>query len=145
MVEIPHAKYFEGVLQLRNPNEELIGFVERTVREDDRAAITKIKKVRNGVDYYLTSQKYLQILGKKVRSRFSGEYKLTSTLHTERDGKRLYRVTVLFRQYPFSVGDRVEVGGEVCRVVRIEKNTVTVQEVRSHKKLRVPPEQVSVR
>src|SRR3989344_277638 len=108
MVFVPHSEYFEGVLQLPNPSEELIDFVISTVKKDDRAAITKIVQEPGGPDYYITDQKYLQILGKKLRARFAGEFKMTSTLHTQRkDGKKLYRITILFRQYSFTAGDMV--------------------------------------
>ena len=33
--------YFEGILQLRNPSEELMMFVERKTEKDKKAMITK--------------------------------------------------------------------------------------------------------
>lgn len=132
-------------MQLRSPSEELIKYVFDTVKKDNRAAVTKEKQVKGGVDYYLSSQKYLQILGKKIKERFSGEYKLTSTLHTERkDGKKLYRITILFREYPFKVGDIVIVDGEEQKVLRIGNNQVAIQNIVTHKKDRVPPDRISL-
>ncbi|MBD3318812.1 hypothetical protein GF342_02795 [Candidatus Woesearchaeota archaeon] len=144
MVDIPHANYYEGILQLRNPSEELVEFVLTTVQDDERAVITKIKEVKGGLDYYISSQKYLQILGKKIKKKFWGEYKLTSTLHTQdKMGNKLYRITILFRLYDFKQGDLVLVGGEEYVVEQL-RNKVQVKHVKSHKKEWVNPEQITV-
>ena len=142
MVNIPHSNYFEGVLQLRNPSQRLLDYVIDTVQEDDRAAITKIKKVKNGFDYYLTSQKYLQILGKKLKKNFSGQYKLTSTLHTQKkSGEKLYRITILFREYDFKVGDTIEIKGDEYVVVQITTK-ILCKDARSGKKMWFTPEEI---
>ena len=103
---------------MRNPSKKLLEFIIDTVTRDERAAITQIVPEPNGFDYYLSSQKYLQILGRKIRANFSGEYRLTSTLHTENKmGDKLYRITILFREYPFKKGSVVLVHGDRYVVV----------------------------
>ncbi len=144
MVVIPHATYFEGVLQLRNPTQKLIHFVVDTVEADQKAAITKITKVKSGFDYYLTSQKYLQILGRKIKKKFSGEFKLSPTLHTQRkSGERLYRITILFRLYAFKRGDIVHVQGDEYEIINI-KTKIMCKEVKSGKKKWFDPGQIKI-
>ena len=136
MIKLPHAKYFQGILQLRNPSKELIDFVRRTVTRDQRALIVREKKVRNGVDMYLSSQKYLRALGKKLPKVFPGEMKMTRTLHTvSKEGKQLFRVTVLFRLLKFKKGDILNVDDEQLEILRIDARVMT-KNVKTGKKKR---------
>src|SRR3989344_386669 len=60
-----HTKYFEGILQLRNPRPEIIVFIKSDVaKQRDRGIyISEEHPEGNGVDFRLTSQRYLQGLG----------------------------------------------------------------------------------
>lgn len=104
-----HANYFEGTLQLRNPTKEVLTFVKKS-----KDQIVKEKKVRNGLDFDFKSQRYLRALGKKLQESFSGELKLSRKLFTRnrQSGKEVYRVTVLFRCYPFKKGDTITFNDE---------------------------------
>ncbi|RMD58625.1 hypothetical protein D6825_00135, partial [Candidatus Woesearchaeota archaeon] len=92
--------------------------IERT---KGRVKIAKIKKVKGGLDLYLSDNKYLIALGKKLRERFPGIVKVSRRLHTtERmSGKLLYRVTVLFRSTKYGPGDEIEYQGERYKILRI--------------------------
>ncbi|MBD3361398.1 hypothetical protein GF358_01250 [Candidatus Woesearchaeota archaeon] len=138
-----HSKYFEGILQLRNPSEELINYVYKRIDKDNQAWISQEKKVRGGIDLYLSSQKYLRQLGKKLKERFPGSLKTSRKLFTVQrgTGKKLYRVTVLFRLYPFKVGGIIEISGEKYKVLKIDKQ-VTVQNLKSGKKEQIKPEEI---
>ncbi len=136
MLEIPHASYFEGILQLRNPNEEVIAFIKDTTLKDKRAIIVKEEDVNGGIDYYYSSQKYIQSLGKKLQQIFSGEYKVTSSLHTKsKMGKDLYRVTVLFRVLDFKKEDKFHDGDEEYEIMFIEKQ-ITAKNTKTGEKKR---------
>jgi len=116
---IPHQNYFEGILQLRTPTKEIVAFIMDMVDQKDGVAITKVIKHRDGADYYFTSQKYLQVVGKKLKENFPGEYKMTSTLHTRdsQQNKDLYRITVFFRCLPFRVGEIINYRGEEYKII----------------------------
>ena len=127
-----HAKYFEGILQLRNPSSELIKYVAKTIDKDNRAWIAQELKVPGGVDLYLSSQKYLPGCLKSSRKLFTVQ---RST------GKQVYRVNVLFRLYPFKIRDVITISGEKFKVLRIDKQ-VTVQNIKSGKKEKIKPEEI---
>jgi len=134
MIEIPHHNYYEGIMQLRDCDKEVVEWVKQRTKKDARALITKEKKVRGGIDLYFTSQKYLRTIGKKLSETFAGEYKTTRTLHTRsRTGKDLYRVTVLFRQYPFKKGDKLKYVDEEYEVLSFG-NQVYVKNLNTGKK-----------
>src|SRR3989344_1521028 len=106
--------YFEGVLQLRHSSKEVVDWVHKRIKEDDKARIAKEKKTVNGIDIYLSDQHYLQNLGRKIRQRFFGILKVSKRLHTvhKMTSRHLYRVTVLFRELPWKRGDVIRVHGD---------------------------------
>lgn len=120
MIEmLPRANYYQGILQLRDVNDEIIAFVRNQIKKrKDEVAITKTVRLPNGFDFYITSQKFIRILGKKLKESFGGELKVSSKLHTtNRQGKELYRVNVLFRLLKHKAGSVVSVRGEEIRIL----------------------------
>lgn len=94
-----NPQYFEGTLQLRNPNEEVINFIRNQFKNNERAWIAKEVGLKTGIDLYISSNKFLLSLGKKLKKSFKGELKTSRKLHSQNrlTSKRIYRVTVLFR------------------------------------------------
>jgi len=89
--------YYEAVIQLRSDDFKKI---EKTLnaldkKKKNRGMITKIEKNKNGVDIYFTPKKILGYLMKNVPE--AKEVKKSYTLATKKDGKDLYRNTVLVR------------------------------------------------
>lgn len=117
--------YFEGILQLRDVNGEVIDFVKRQTAKRNDVRISKIAKVRNGLDMYFTSQKYLRALGKKLQEHFKGEMIMSSQLFTvSRTGKELYRVNVLFRPSKLKKGDIITYRGSQLKIIRLGNKIV---------------------
>ena len=118
-----HNQYFEGVLQLRNTNKEVLDFVLNLIDKKDSALISKKEKVTNGFDLYLTSQKFLQYLGKQLKKHFHGELKISVRLHTRNriTGKDVYRLTVLFRMSELKKEDIITYKGDKIKIIWIGK------------------------
>ncbi len=141
----PHNKdYFEGVLQIRGGNNELLDWIQDRIKKDGKAAITKAKKVKNGFDLYLTNQHYLQSLGRKLKQNFSGILKISQRLHTVDwvTSKHLYRVTVLFKVLPFKKGDIITFQGERIEILSIDHRAY-VKNVKSGEKKDIDLEKLS--
>ena len=115
--------HFEGILQIRDPTDELLDWIRKRIHSQQRATIAKEKKVTNGVDLYISSQHYLQNLGKQLKEKFGGVLKVSMRLHTvdRMTSRQLYRVTVLFQPVPFKRGDIVTLHGEKVEILRIGK------------------------
>ena len=96
-----HPRYYEGILQLRNPNEECINFIRNQFKNNKKAWIAKEEILKTGIDYYISSNSFLLALGKKLRKSFKGEYKLSRRIFTKNKltSRDVYRLTVLFRLY----------------------------------------------
>jgi NMD protein affecting ribosome stability and mRNA decay len=133
-----HQDYYEGILQLRNPNNEVIKFIKNKIRKKEGIFITKEKKVNNGIDFYLPSQKYLQIIGKKLKKNFCGELKISSKLHTKNrlTSKNVYRVNVLFRLAKCNVGDILNFKGDKIKILKMGKK-ILAKNIKTGKKLSI--------
>ncbi len=118
-----HDKYFEGILQLRDTTQAVVDFVNNDLHNGN-IAVTDVKQVRNGVDFYLSDNDYTKAISTRLQRRFGGEVKITSTLHTKVKGKDAYRVTALFRLPGFAKGDIVNYGDDVYKVKAMGKDIV---------------------
>lgn len=125
-----HAKYYEAILQLREPDHSVITFVEDAVKSavaDNREIfISKRKKLPNGWDFYLSLKGFAVDLGRALFNSFGGELKITKKLFSQhrQTSKLLYRITVLFRMAPFKPGDIVLLGENAFRITTLTKRFV---------------------
>ena len=134
-MRISRTDYFQGILQLRDINEEIMNFVHNQLNKRKDVAVTKTVKLAKGIDLYITSQKYIKALGKKLKESFGGELKVSAKLHTRnKQGKDLYRVNVLFKHLKYKRGDVVYVRGEEVRLIRIGKK-IFAKDMKTGKKL----------
>jgi len=131
-LEGKNPNYFEAILQLRDTTDEIKEFIEDELLRD-QIPVTKIQKVTNGYDYYISDNNYTKALSRKLQQKFGGEILITSSLHTKKDGKDIYRTTVLFREAPFRKNDPVEYKGEQYKVISMSKE-ILLQNVKNGKK-----------
>lgn len=131
-----HKDYYEGILQLRNLNKEVVEFIKNQIKKRADVFITKEKKVNNGIDFYITSQRYLQTLGKKLKKHFSGELKISSRLHTKnrQTSKNIYRVNVLFRLTKYNTSDIINFRGDKIKILKLGKK-ILAKDIKTGKKL----------
>ena len=94
-----HAKYYEAKIQLRPEKQEVLDFILSEVERRDDIFISKIEKLKTGLDIFISSQSFARSLGKKLKNKFKGEVTITRTIFgMKRDtGKIIYRGTILFR------------------------------------------------
>src|SRR3990167_3957983 len=125
--------YFEGIFQLRSPTKEVLDFMEHDLQKKGDVFITKKKKLKDGFDMYMTSQRYMQILGRKLQKKFGGELKVSSQLFTRnrQTSKDDYRVNVLYRYHPFAVGEVRNYRGDEVRIMKMSKKQVTIKDVKT--------------
>ena len=135
--------YYQGVLQLRDVNEEILNFVDNQIKKRGDVAITKKVTYPNGVDLYITSQKFIRILGKKLRESFGGEIKISAKLHTRsKTGKDLFRVNVLFRLSKYKRGDIITIRGDQVKLLQVG-NRIFAMDLRTGKRIKIRNEELS--
>jgi NMD protein affecting ribosome stability and mRNA decay len=132
-----YGQAFNGILQLRNPNEEILEFVKNELKKGREKGYhcNKEDDVTNGRDYQLTDSQFTRNMGKALQNKFGGELLETAKLVTrsKETSKDLYRITVLFRYPKFKKGDIVEYKGRDVKVINFAKK-VYVEDLHSHKK-----------
>jgi NMD protein affecting ribosome stability and mRNA decay len=95
-----HEDYYEAKIQLRTTDEKLIRYVIDEIDKSNRVRISKVIKLKTGIDIYVSSRKFATSLAKKAKKRFNGAKTLvTKTLFSrnKQTSKDIYRVTVLIR------------------------------------------------
>ncbi|MAF51080.1 MAG: hypothetical protein CMH64_03220 [Nanoarchaeota archaeon] len=91
------GKYFEAKLQIRPKDEKILEYVKEYCDGRKNLFISKIEEIKQGYDLYMNSQKETRSLGNLLRKRFNGEVKESKKLFGRKDGRDVYRATVLFR------------------------------------------------
>ena len=92
--------YYEAIIQIRPGREDILSYIKKAIsKRKDNVFVSKAEELKTGVDLYISSQRFARALGKNLKKVFKGELKITRKLHTvsKSTGKKLYRVTVLFR------------------------------------------------
>ena len=83
-----HANYYEAILQLRNPDADVDDLVHRVVelvrvKDQEDTFISKRKKVKNGVDLYLSSNTGAINIGRQLFREMGGELKVTKKIFSQ--------------------------------------------------------------
>lgn len=133
-METKNRQYFEGTLQLRNCSKEIVDFVRKKAAEEG-AWIAKEVAQKDGVDFLLSSNKFLKKIARILKERFKGITKESAKLFTEnaQAGKKIYRGTILFKMPNFKVGDTGIYNGEEIKIISVG-NKVNVQNTKTGKK-----------
>ncbi|MBD3259601.1 hypothetical protein GF371_03115 [Candidatus Woesearchaeota archaeon] len=135
--ELP-STYFQGILQIRNPNKKVLDFVRRQFEKSEHF-IAKETKVRGGVDFYSSNNKFSKKVGKLLYEQFGGELKESAKLFT-RDkltGKNVYRVNILYRCPEFVKGDLVKVDNKTVKVQSMKKDMLKGIDIEHNKKVSI--------
>ena len=129
-----HDGYFEGILQLRNPNKEVIEYIAKRM-EEENIFVAKQHEEKDGIDLYISSRKFLQNLAQKLQKQFGGEMRISPTLFSRNNqtSKDIYRITVYYKLPAMKKGDIIDFQGDKVKVLIVGKK-VYVQDEKTGKK-----------
>lgn len=132
------GKYFEGVLQIRHATEEILNYIRRDISKTKGVQISKEEEEKDGIDFYLTSQKYMVRLGEKLHKEFGGELKINSRIFTRdnQTSKDVYRMNVFLKFGSFKNKDIIHWDGKIIRISNVSKQ-VTGFDLSVNKKISV--------
>ncbi|MFH1173695.1 MAG: NMD3-related protein [archaeon] len=88
--------YYEGVLQLRNADEHIIGRAKAMLKRE-RAHLAKEVHVQNGIDLYLSPRKAIDALAKHLRAAFGGTYERHAQLFSRntQSSRDIFRLNII--------------------------------------------------
>ncbi len=118
-----HAGYYEGTLQLRNPHDAIIDFIISQMQGKKGVFIAKEERVKNGIDLFISSQHFLQNLGRRLKKQFGGTLKISTRIFTRNklSSKDVYRVTVFYEAPDIIKGNVLKINGRVVLVSHVDK------------------------
>ncbi|MGC8562115.1 MAG: NMD3-related protein [Thermoplasmata archaeon] len=126
------GNYYEAIIQLRGEKgERLDSILEYLVRLVEEAPsrdvfLTKMDRIKEGYDLYLSDKQYSRAIARKVIDRFGGTFKETSHLVGMKKGTELYRITVSIRIPDFQKSDILGIDDNLFLVKSIKGDIVTL-------------------
>ncbi|MEK6949324.1 MAG: NMD3-related protein [Nanoarchaeota archaeon] len=135
-MEQKHGNYFEGVLQLRNINDEVIDFAVREIEKDPSTQISTVKEAGDGFDIFITRQKFLRSLGNKLQKQFGGQVVVSRRIFTRnrQTSRDVYRINLLFKLPSFKKGDIIDYRGDKIEILQSHKK-VLAKDIKTGRKL----------
>jgi nonsense-mediated mRNA decay protein 3 len=109
------SSYIEAILQVRTTKPKPDILIDSTF-------VTNAEEVRGGFDIYLTSTQYARKLEREFKEK-GYQVKESSKLFGKRDGRDIYRVSVLAKEPPFAAGDFIAHDKMVLHILRVGKRT----------------------
>jgi len=117
------GNYYEAVLQLRLDDSDGLEKVNEIIEDINPDFITKIENVKNGIDIYITSQKY----AREIENKFKGvgfNTKTSAKLMGKKEGRDFYRIYISVKPPRFKEGDFIEIENRILKVVEAGKNLI---------------------
>lgn len=121
--------YYEAIVQVRATNrrpdlyerlrvDAIAHEVEGSVQDagDRLSFITRLDDTRDGVDIIVSSHSIGDAIARQIVTEMGGKITRHPKLVGERDGKKLYRVTVLLRLPQFRKGDVITYNGRYYEI-----------------------------
>lgn len=134
--DITNPKYYEGIFQLRDVNKKVVDYVFDRIESDDNVFVSKINELKNGIDIYISSNKFGRRLLEELKRRFNGEAKTSSSLFSvdKETSKEVYRVTFLFRLLDFKLGDEGIIRGSKVKIKNMGRQIVSCVDLETGKR-----------
>ncbi|MBI5393355.1 hypothetical protein HZA96_05790 [Candidatus Woesearchaeota archaeon] len=135
------TEYFEGRIQIRHVGNEQFSAAKQLVRELIKPRIdvfiTKEEELDNGIDFFISSQKYVQNIGAELYKKFGGELTVTSKLFSrdKQTSKDLFRVDVLLRLPEFNIGDIIFINHKLIKVTAMHEKKIVGVTLKENKNI----------
>ncbi|MBN1324356.1 MAG: 60S ribosomal export protein NMD3 [Methanotrichaceae archaeon] len=152
------GKYFEAVVQLRgsgrSPTQEEISTAENAAhqlaqseyRRGDRLAfIQEIKPTRGGVDMVVGSAQLGRQIASLLHETLGGNLRESSKLVGMKDGRDIYRITILVRLPRLRQGDIISIRGRLMEMKGYDRNRAILEDLLDGGRHYIPAEEADVK
>jgi nonsense-mediated mRNA decay protein 3 len=139
-----NTEYFEAILQIRNKNDniikEVLSELDLILEDEKKRSVfaTKLLELKNGVDIYITSQKHVKEIGRRLYDIFGGEIKINEQLFSRNHltSKNLYRINLLLRIPDFKKHSVIKIDEKLIFVTSIKGNFILGKDVLTNKSIK---------
>jgi len=138
------GKYYEGTLQLRNADEEVLDFIETYISKN-HLHVSEKHKEKDGLDINISDQRKIQDLGRQLQKRFGGNLKVSPRIFGKDKftSKEIFRVNVLYEAPKYKKGDVIKIGRDIIRITSIKENISGI-DVRSGNKITRKADEIEI-
>jgi nonsense-mediated mRNA decay protein 3 len=144
--------YYEAIIQLRQEgigiksaeielaeeNAMLFKMVDEHSGSDENAFVTKFSAVKGGMDFYMGSSALARAIANKFRNRFGASVNESPSLVGMKDGRDLYRYSILVRLPSFRDGDVVAFNKKLHLVESNDGKNLALKNILNGQIIRVP-------
>lgn len=141
--------YYEAILQLRAKNRKLTDdeiddavAQARKFSKESGSFVSKVEEVKGGVDIYMGKMRDGKALAVSLAARNGASTDETRTLSGRKDGKDLYRWTLLVRMPSFKRGDLVFLEGKIWAVRSFTKNRANLEDISDGTRMSKPVDEL---
>ncbi len=140
-----NPQYFEGILQVRNPDDAVRQAIELLLGKHPDIHIAKENVLRSGYDLYLNDKRFVRLIANHLHQRFGAALKESAKLHTRdrQSGKELYRLTICAAIPTLKPETIIEAGGgagtTALRVTSVGKRISGI-DLSTGKRVFMPPD-----
>lgn len=129
--------YFEGILQLRNIDDNILDYVEKYCKNNN-IYIPKNEKVKNGYDLQISDKKRTHNLVASLQKNFGGIIKINPQIFSQdrQTSKVIYRVNFYYEAPNYKIGDIIDIEDKVIHIHKISK-TISGIDLKTGKKANI--------
>lgn len=117
------STYFEGILQVRNLNNESKKIVKQILKEFEEAYVNKVVEKKSSVDFYFVKKKFLTRVAEKIVNELGGFMDSNAQLFSRDNltSKDMFRLNVVVHLPPFKKNDVVKKDGCLLLITGLGK------------------------
>lgn len=119
-----HGNYYEAILQVRPSKRRVERFVESMLEKNSKARLSRKKRLKEGVDYYVSPYRFAIAMGNVLVKKFGGSIEVSKKLFGMRQGETLFRRTVAYRAPSIEVGEAVVSGNAPYLITSVGKDAI---------------------
>lgn len=145
-----HGNYYEAIVQVRPSGQRFsdeereavlsraLAFISGAAQESREAFLAKVASTHGGFDLCVSTIALGKALSRDLVSAYGAEFKESSSLQGQKDGRNIYRVTYLVRLPPYRVRDIVLIHHRLYMVHSTGPVSAKVRDLKSNELVVVP-------
>lgn len=116
------SQYFEGILQLRNTNKDIINFTNNYMTKNEVYA-NDTQEINDGIDYYFVHKKKIQTTANALIKEFGGYLDINEQLFSRnhQTSKDIYRINAKLTFPKFQKNDVITYNDQVIYITNLSK------------------------